>query len=361
MIRIEGLSRVAGSKTILESINLEINRGEIFTFIGPSGSGKTTLLRLIDLLDTPTTGTIIFDGTDTTAPDTDRLAIRRRMSMVFQKPAVLNITVAGNVAFGLNFRGIEKSETDTRVHEALDIVGLLHLADRKAITLSGGEMQRVAIARALVTRPEVLLLDEPTANLDPVNTELIENLIKRIHQRFQTTMILSTHDMIQGQRLADRMGVIMDGKIVQVGSIHDIFYLPNGKDIARFVGIDTILKGVVESNDDGHARVSVSDAILEVITPCQKGTQVSLFIRPEEVSIALKDGDLPKTSIRNQLQGKITRLVPFGPFVRTTIDFGSGLTALVTRRSADELSLAVGMTVIAGIKATAIHVIPDSS
>ncbi len=110
-------------------------------------------------------------------------------------------------------------------------------------------MQRVAIARALVTRPEVLLLDEPTANLDPVNTELIENLIRRIHQRFHTTIILSTHDMIQGQRLADRMGVIMNGKIAQVGSIHDIFYLPNGKDIARFVGIDTILKGVVESND----------------------------------------------------------------------------------------------------------------
>jgi len=351
---------VAGSKTILESINLEIHRGEIFTFIGPSGSGKTTLLRLIDLLDTPTTGSIIFDGTDTTAPDTDRLAIRRRMSMVFQKPAVLNITVAGNVAFGLNFRGIEKSETDTRVQEALDIVGLLHLADRKAITLSGGEMQRVAIARALVTRPEVLLLDEPTANLDPINTELIENLIRSIHQRFQTTIILSTHDMIQGQRLADRIGVIIDGKIAQVGSIHDIFYLPHGKDIARFVGIDTILKGVVQTNDNGHARVAVSDAIFEVITPCRKGTQVSLFIRPEEVTIALKDGDLPKTSVRNQMQGTITRMVPFGPFVRTTIDFGSDLTALVTRRSADELSLAVGMTVIAGIKATAIHVIPDS-
>jgi molybdopterin-binding protein len=116
----------------------------------------------------------------------------------------------------------------------------------------------------------------------------------------------------------------------------------------------------VESNDEGHARVSVSDAILEVITPCKKGTPVSLFIRPEEISIALKDGDLPKTSIRNQLQGTITKMVPFGPFVRTTINVGSEMTALVTRRSADELSLAVGMTVIAGIKATAIHVIPDS-
>jgi len=360
MIRIAGLSRRAGGKTILDSVDLEIQRGEIFTFIGPSGSGKTTLLRLIDLLDMPTTGTIIFDGTDTAASNAVRLSIRRRMAMVFQKPAVLNTTVAGNVAFGLKFRGIEKSEINSRVPEALEIVGLLHLADRKAITLSGGEMQRVAIARALVTRPEVLLLDEPTANLDPVNTDLIEKLILSIHRKFHTTIILSTHDMIQGQRLADRIGVIMDGRIAQVGSLHDIFYRPHCRDIARFVGIDTILKGVVQSNEDGHARVSVSDAVLEVITPCKPGTQVSLFIRPEEVTIATKDGDLPKTSVRNQLEGTITKMVPFGPFVRTTIDFGSHLTALVTRRSADELSLAVGMTVIAGVKATAIHVIPDS-
>jgi tungstate transport system ATP-binding protein len=361
VIRIAGLSRQAGGKTILESIDLEIQRGEIFTFIGPSGSGKTTILRLIDLLDMPTSGTIIFDGIDTAASnEAVRLSIRRRMSMVFQKPAVLNTTVAGNVAFGLKFRGMEKSEIDSRVPEALDIVGLLHLSDRKAVTLSGGEMQRVAIARALVTHPDVLLLDEPTANLDPVNSELIENLILRVHKQFQTTIILSTHDMIQGQRLADRIGVIMDGRIAQVGSLHDIFYRPQNRDIARFVGIDTILKGVVVSNDEGHARISVNNVIFEVISPCKQGRNVVMFIRPEEVTVALKDGDIPKTSARNQLRGTITRMVPFGPFVRTTIDFGSTLTALVTRRSADELSLAKGMTVIAAIKATAIHVIPDS-
>jgi tungstate transport system ATP-binding protein len=359
VIRIAGLSRRAGGKTILEPIDLKIHRGEIFTLIGPSGSGKTTILRLIDLLDMPTTGTITFDGIDTSASNAVRLSIRRRMAMVFQKPAVLNTTVAGNVAFGLKFRSIEKKEIDTRVKEALDIVGLLHLADRKAVTLSGGEMQRVAIARALVTRPEALLLDEPTANLDPVNTELIERLIIGIHQKFHTTIILSTHDMIQGQRLADRMGVIINGRIAQVGSIHDIFYQPQGKDIARFVGIDTILKGTVNSNDDGHAKISVGITVFEVITPCKPGTKVALFIRPEEVTIAVKDGDLPRTSVRNQLTGTITKMVPFGPFVRTTIDCGSYLTALVTRRSADELSLVVGMTVIAGIKATAIHVVTD--
>jgi len=360
VIQVKGLSRQVGNKTILDSVDLEIHRGEIFTFIGPSGSGKTSVLRLINLLDKPTAGTIIFDGTDTTASNTDRLAIRRRMAMVFQKPAVLNTTVAGNVAFGLKFRSVERSEIESRVHEALEIVGLLHLAGRKAVTLSGGEMQRVAIARALVTRPEVLLLDEPTANLDPVNTDLVEKLILAIHKRFKTTIILSTHDMVQGQRLADRMGVIINGRIAQIGSIHDIFYRPNGKDIARFVGIDTILNGIVESNEGEHAKVSVGAKSFEVITPLLPGSKVALFIRPEEVSIALRDGDLPKTSVRNQLAGTITRMVPFGPFVRTTIDFGSHLTALVTRRSADELSLAVGMTVIAGIKASAIHVIPDT-
>jgi len=280
--------------------------------------------------------------------------------MVFQKPAVLNTTVSGNIAFGLKFRGVERSEIDARVHQVLDIVGLLHLSERRAVTLSGGEMQRVAIARALVTRPEVLLLDEPTANLDPVNSELIENLILRIHRQFQTTIVLSTHDMIQGQRLADRIGVIMDGRIVQVGNTNDIFYQPAGKNIARFVGIDTILKGVVKTNDQGHATIDIGNAIFEAITQSPPGQHVALYIRPEEVAITLNDGDLPRTSVRNQLTGTIIKMVPFGPFVRTTIDFGSHLTALVTHRSADELSLAVGMTVIAGIKASAIHVIADS-
>jgi tungstate transport system ATP-binding protein len=361
VIRISGLSRRVGNRSILDSIDLEIRPGEIFTLIGPSGSGKTSLLRIIDLLDTPTAGKIIFDGTDTSAHDAVRLKIRRRMGMVFQKPSVLNTTVAENVAFGLRFRGVEKPEIEKRVRSGLDIVGLGNLAERRAVTLSGGEMQRVAIARALVTHPDVLLLDEPTANLDPVNAEMIENLIVRINREFHTTLILATHDMIQGQRLAHRIGVIMDGRIVQVGSLHDIFYRPQGRDIARFVGIDTILNGVVESNAEGHARVSVSNAILEVITPCKPGTRVALFIRPEEVIIALKDEELPKTSVRNQLTGTITKMVPFGPFVRTTIDFGSRLTALVTRRSADELSLAVGMTVIAGVKASAVHVLPEPS
>jgi tungstate transport system ATP-binding protein len=360
VIRLSGISRTAGRKTILEAIDLEIKPGEIFTLIGPSGSGKTSLLRIIDFLDTPTTGKIFFDGTDTSAHGTDRLAVRRRMAMVFQKPAVLNTTVAKNVAFGLKFRGVEKVQIQTRVREALAIVGLPHLEGRKALTLSGGEMQRVAIARALVTHPEVLLLDEPTANLDPVNAELIENLIIRINREFHTTIILSTHDMIQGQRLATRIGVIMDGKIAQVGDLHDIFYRPLGIDIARFVGIDTVLHGVIRENDRGLAEIAIGDTIFEAPTPLPATKKVALYIRPEEITLSPDISTEPgKSSVRNHFIGTIRRMVPFGPFIRVTVDSGFSLTALITRRSCEELGFVPGTKVRASVKASAIHVLSE--
>jgi tungstate transport system ATP-binding protein len=337
-----------------------IRRGEIFTLIGPSGSGKTTLLRLINLLDIPTAGKIVFDGTRTSENEKSRLSIRRRMGMVFQKPAMLNTTVAENIAFGLKFRGVERSQIDKKVQAALELVGLPGFSGRRAITLSGGEMQRVSIARAMVTEPEVLLLDEPTANLDPVSSEVIEELILKINKDLHTTIILSTHDMMQGERLADRIGVIIEGRMVQVGTSEDIFYRPICKDIARLVGIDTTLKGVVTTNDGGHAEIRIGDFVFEAITTVPAGQRVALYIRPEEVTLILPNAVSGRTSARNQLFGTISRIVQFGPFIRLTVDCGSPLTALVTRRSCNEMQLGIGTHVIAGIKATAIHVIPDS-
>jgi tungstate transport system ATP-binding protein len=359
MIRIEKLTKRFGEKETLQETNLEIRSGEIFTFIGPSGSGKTTLIRLIDLLDWPTSGTIVFDGIDTAGPEQVRLAIRRRMGMVFQKPAVLNMTVAKNVAFGLKFRGVPEAESTRKVRGALELVGLPHFANRRAITLSGGEMQRVALARAMITEPEVLLMDEPTANLDPVSADLIENLIRGINKKFGTTIIMSTHDMNQGQRLADRIGVIMDGRLVQNGAADEIFYQPIGKDIARFVGIDTIAGGVIMENTGGHAVIRVGESCFEALTDIRKGQQVALYIRPEEVTLAPAGVTPVKSSIRNQIYGRIKRILPSGPFVRVSIDCGFLLTALITRRSCTELGLVVGSRVIAGIKATAIHVLAE--
>jgi tungstate transport system ATP-binding protein len=209
----------------------------------------------------------------------------------------------------------------------------------------------------MVTEPELLLMDEPTANLDPVSSEIIETLIKRINAERKTTIILATHDMAQGQRLADRIGVIMDGSLVQQGSIHDIFFRPNGQKIARFVGIDSIMTGNVTENAGGHAFIDVNGIRIEAITLVPPRSRVELYLRPEEVTISLPSpsGQVVK-STRNRLSGTITKIVPNGPFMRVTIDCGFPLVALVTRLSGEDLRLAVGTPVIAEIKATAIHV-----
>ncbi len=359
MIRISGVSRKFGEREVVSGIDLAIRRGEIFSIIGPSGSGKTTLLRLIDLLDRPTRGSIMFEDSSTEGPEHERRAIRRRMAMVFQKPGVLNATVEQNVAFGLEFRGMQKDRVHERVTSALEMVGLSGLSQRRALTLSGGEMQRVAIARAIVTGPEVLLLDEPTANLDPLSTGIIENLIVRVNRERKTTVILATHDMGQGQRLASRIGVMMDGHLVQTGEIYDIFYHPVNRPIATFVGIDPVSDGIVESNENNLAIIAVHGVSVQAVTALGKGQRVALCIRPEEVTLSLPDACPPASSARNCLAGTITRLLPYGPFTRVHVDCGIPVTALVTRRSSEELGLAMGMRVNATIKATAIHVIPD--
>jgi tungstate transport system ATP-binding protein len=359
MIRIEQLTKKFGTTEVLHETSLDIRKGEIFTFIGPSGSGKTTILRLIDLLDRPTSGRIIFDGQDTDTDEAERLTFRRRMGMVFQKPAVLNTTIAQNVGFGLKFRGVPEADAQRKVRVSLELVGLCDLADRRAVTLSGGEMQRVALARAMVTEPEVLLLDEPTANLDPVSSELIEDLILSINREFGTTVIMSTHDMVQGQRLADRIGVLMNGKLVQTGSGTEIFYQPQGRDIARFVGIDAITGGIITENNGGHALIRVGEISFEAMTDLPSGTKVAAYIRPEEITLTPAATITAKSSVRNQMHGRITKIVQYGPFVRASVDCGFILVALITRRSCSELGLAVGTDVVAGIKATAIHVLPD--
>ena len=360
MIRITGLSHRIGARTILDAINLEIHRGEIFTLIGPSGSGKTTLLRQIDLLDVPTSGEIWYDGVKIGNSEAARLPIRRRMAMVFQKPTVLNTTVEENVASGLKFRGVRREETRGQVHAILDMVGLSGFSKRSALTLSGGEMQRIAIARAVITKPDVLLLDEPTANLDPENIRIIEELIFRINRKFGTTIVLSTHDMIQGQRLATRVGVMMEGRLVQAGEIYNIFHHPVNRAIAMFVGIDPIRHGIVQSNDRNLATIAVQGTSIQAVTSLEKGQRVSLCIRPEEVTISLPDTCAPASSARNCLAGTITRLLPYGPFTRVHVDCGIPVTALVTRQSCEELNLSLGARVNATIKATAIHVIPDN-
>jgi len=345
-----------GEKEVLKDISFSIKKGEIFTFIGPSGSGKTTILRLIDMLGRPTSGKISIDGTDVSSlKDRDRIPIRRKMSMVFQKPSPLRGTVFDNVAIGLWFRKVSNEEIKARVPEALELVGLKGYENRKAGTLSGGEMQRVAIARAVSTKPDILLLDEPTANLDPASTEKIESLISALKERFGITVVLSTHDMVQGQRLADRIAVVIDGRIGQIGTSKEIFYHPMNKAVANMVGVENIFEGVVVTNEGGLASIDVNGASIIATTPLPTGTPVILFMRPEDITFHVIDG--VKSSARNEFTGRITKVLPMGPNARLKIDAGVKLTAVITQRSYEELDLALGKDIGLAFKASAIHVV----
>ena len=219
MLKIVNLYHRYGEHEVLRNINLHVEKGEVFALIGPTGAGKTTLLRLIDLLEVPTSGRIYFGGVDVARAGWRRLELRRRMGFVLQKPVVFNMSVYDNIAYGLRWHGRHRGEIREKVAHLLQVVGLSALRDKNAKTLSGGEAQRVAIARAVAVEPELLLLDEPTANLDPISTLKIEELIQDIFRQYQTTIIMATHDLAQGHRLAQKIGVMVNGEILQAGKI----------------------------------------------------------------------------------------------------------------------------------------------
>lgn len=354
LIETRDLTQRREGKDILKNVNLRVERGEIFAMIGPTGAGKTTLLRLINALDTPAGGKLFYNGVDVNSSDRVKLETRRRMAFVLQKPAVFNTSVYENVAYGLRWRGVDGKRIRGQVEEILETVGLTGYKNRNARTLSGGEVQRVAIARAIAVQPEVLLLDEPTANLDPVSAAKIEELIEEIIKRETITVIMATHDMSQGQRLADRIGVLVNGEMVQSGDPREIFASPRNRQVAEFVGMENIIDGVVKSNEGEMTAVDINGRIIEAVTDFQAGEEVSVCMRPEDVTVALSK---LSSSARNSLAGKVTWTVSTGPLCRVEIDCGFPLVALVTKKSSEEMGLKKGTEVYATFKAVSIHVI----
>ncbi len=239
MFRLESVCKSYGSRNVVEIPGCVFTRGLIHGIMGPSGSGKSTLLRLLNMIEKPTAGQIIFRGHDlvTCRP---RLSLQRRMVMVFQKPVLFEASVYENVAYGLKVRGLQRADVREKVLEALKTVGLVHLERQPARTLSGGEAQRVAIARAFVTEPEVLLLDEPTSNLDPQNVGMIEDLVRMINRERQTTVILVTHNVFQARRLADHITFMYEGKVVEDGPTEAVFTSPGDDRTRAFIHGDMV-------------------------------------------------------------------------------------------------------------------------
>lgn len=222
-------------KEVLKIDRLHIKKGMIYGIIGPSGAGKSTLLRILNLLTPQSDGSYLYNGKPIPTGGQELLELQRKMSLVFQKTVLFKDTVFNNVAFGLKARKYSRSEVDEKVCKLLDQVGLKELAGRRAETLSGGEAQRVAIARAVAFDPELLLLDEPTANLDPGNVELIEEMICKMSRQKCITVVIVTHNIFQARRIADEVIYIDKGEIIEMGPTDKVFSNPENERTKLYV------------------------------------------------------------------------------------------------------------------------------
>ncbi len=232
ILAVADLEQSYGARTVLRIPRLEVIEGELLALVGPSGAGKSTLLRILNFLERPSQGRICYRGQPYT-PETLPLALRRRITTVFQRPFLLDASVRGNVAYGLRLRG--ERDSRSREDEALRAVGLQHLAHARSRTLSGGEAQRVSLARALILQPEILLLDEPTANLDPANVRLIEQIVAAINSEMRTTIILVTHNVWQARRLAQRVALLYDGEMLEMAPTEHFFDHPQHPQTQAFL------------------------------------------------------------------------------------------------------------------------------
>jgi len=341
--------------TVLQVDSLAVYPGEVLAIMGPNGAGKSTLLRLMGLLQRPTQGKIYFHGREVIL--TDGLSIRRRMASVFQEPLLLNASVYDNAALGLRLRGLDGRTIEQRIHPWLEHLGIEHLARRQARTLSGGEAQRTSLVRALALGPELLLLDEPFSPLDPPTREGLLLDLERILRETGITTVFVTHDRDEAFMLGDRVAVLIDGKIHQVGAAAEVFLRPVNEAVAHFVGIETKLSGVVETAGEGLAQVRFNGGCVKVVGDFQSGEHVLLCLRPEDITLSAPGEDL-KSSADNRLIAKLVKIIPWGAHYRAELACGdSRLVALIMRPSLLELKLHEGDDAVASFKATAVHVI----
>lgn len=328
--------------TVLEKINVTLNPGTVTVFLGPNGAGKTTLLRLLDLLIPPTEGEILYAGKPA---NMNKLLLRRKMGFVPQNPIMLNGTVINNIAYGLKIR--KMGGIESRVEKVLSLVNLEKLRSQPATRLSGGEKQRLAIARVLVYDPEVIFLDEPTANLDPLSTAIIEELIPQLAKE-NKTVVLTTHNLWQARRYGEQIYFLAQGKIVQEGNGEKIFRQPESLAVAEFTGITNIWYGYLNGKNNfivGKTKITVASE--------GKGPGYA-FLRAEEILLARE----PLTSsARNCLLAEIIRIKDLGYAVEiTTQTEDLKISALITRNSLEELTLTVGKRIYLVFKATSVHI-----
>jgi len=333
---------------------LEVQAGEVLAVIGPNGAGKSTLLLAMARLLQPAAGELCCRGELITPRN--EMEYRRRIAMVLQESLLMDDSVFYNVALGLRLRGLPRDEVERRVRHWLERLGIAGLAQRRARSLSGGEAQRASLGRAFALEPDLLLLDEPFSALDaPTRQTLLEELQSLLAETRQTAVFI-THDLEEALTLGQRVAVLLDGELRQIGRPAEVFAAPADPEVAAFVGVETILPGQVTGARDGLVQVALDGMQAEAVGQAAIGRTVYLCLRPEDITL-WPGGAVPVSSARNCLHGRITRLTMQGALVRVVVDCGFPLVALVTRSSSLELELKVGQEVAATFKASAAHLI----
>jgi len=343
------------TETAVDSIDLDIASGEFFSLLGPSGCGKTTTLRMIAGFEQPTSGEILLDGVDVSRVSPDK----RNVNTVFQSYALFPfLSVQDNVAFGLRYRKDSKAERARKVGEALDLVEMGSFAKRRPAELSGGQQQRVALARALVLNPAVLLLDEPLGALDAKLRRSLKVELKALQERVGITFLYVTHDQEEALTMSDRLAVMCDGKLAQVGTPRDVYDEPASTYVADFLGVSNLMAvEVLAPGPSPKCQVRLGESVLFVDAPGPTPTgKAKLCIRPEKVTIEAhgSPGD-------NRAPGMIERSVFLGSSTQIYVRLAAGPSLQAHLNGDDSVaSLAQGTPVNVHLPAQALRVLPDT-
>ncbi len=322
-VELISVTKKYGKTVAADAVSLRIHGGEFLTLLGPSGCGKTTLLRMIAGFETPDEGKVILGGEDVTLIP----PYRRDVTTVFQHYALFpHLNVFANVAFGLERKGAPAQEISKRVADALDLVRLSEMEDRRSSELSGGQQQRVALARALVLEPKVLLLDEPLAALDLKLRKQMQVELKSLQRRLGISFVFVTHDQEEALTMSDRIAVLNAGVIEQLGTAEDIYERPQTEFVARFIGDSNIIEGTVERIEGGMTVVATGqDRFIVYGSDAKPGQQARVMVRPEKITLSDTDGIINGRIESAVYQGEST-------LWKVTTESGQGLIALEQNR-----------------------------
>lgn len=356
MIRLEGIALRAGAFA-LGPLDLEIKAGEYFVLLGPTGAGKTSLLEMIAGVRTPVQGRVWFNGSEVTELPPEH----RNVGFVYQDRLLFpHLTVRRNIEYGLRQRKVSPEERPRRVQRMAELLGIGHLLDRRPRSLSGGEQQRVALARALAIEPRLLLLDEPLSALDPSTRSRLQEELRNLHRTLGTTTLHVTHSFEEALALADRIGVMGDGTLQQVGQPDEVFRNPCSRLVADFVGMENVFHGAVERVDcppeEGEAEwtaVFRTDGLEIAVVSHHEGPAYAC-LRPEDILLATEE---IHSSAQNNLRGVITDISDRGALCRVKVDVGLPVVALITRPSLERMMLEKGKRVTLTFKASSVHII----